>query len=63
MKILERRLSALELRKAQAVRRLHVILATDEVDRDSQIAEMVSTGLLLSSDGLLCITGRPAVRP
>jgi len=63
MKILERRLSALELRKAQAVRRVHVICATDKVDRDGQIAEMVSTGLLLSSDGLLCITGRPAVQP
>jgi hypothetical protein len=63
MNSLERRLSALELRKAQAVRRVHVICAIDEVDRDSQVAEMVSAGLLASSDGLLCITGRPAVRP
>jgi hypothetical protein len=61
VKLLERRLSVLERRKAQTVRRVHVICATDETDKDRQIAEMLATGILAASDGLLCITGRPLV--
>jgi hypothetical protein len=63
MKDIHRRLTVLELRKAQTVRRVHVICATDVADKDRQIAEMLSTGVLAASDGLLCITGRPEVRP
>jgi hypothetical protein len=62
MKLLERRLSVLERHKAQTTRQVHVICATDETDKDRQIAEMLSAGVLAASDGLLCITGRPLVR-
>jgi hypothetical protein len=61
VKLLERRLRALEHHKAQNARRIHVICASDETDKDRQIAEMLATGVLAASDGLLCITGRPLV--
>jgi hypothetical protein len=63
MKLLGRRLSALERHKFQPARRVHVICATDEADKDRQIAEKLVTGVLAASDGLLCITGRPQVWP
>ena len=63
MKALVRRLDLLEQRTARTVRRVHVICATDVADKDRQIAEMLSTGVLAASNGLLCITGRPEVRP
>jgi hypothetical protein len=63
MKMLERRLDLLEQRTTRTVRRVHVICATDGTDKDRQIAEMLASGLLASSDGLLCITGRPAGQP
>jgi hypothetical protein len=62
MKLLERRLSALERHKSQTARQVHVICASDETDKDRQISEMLATGVLAASDGLLCITGRPLVR-
>ena len=47
MKLLERRLSVLESHKAQTTRRVHVICATDETDKDRQIAEMLATGIMV----------------
>ena len=56
---LERRLTALEAGKAQAARKVQTIFATDEADKERQIAEMLLTGTLAASDGLICLTGRP----
>lgn len=57
---LSRRLAALEGRRSRANRRVAIVLATDEADRDRQVAAMLPSGVLGASDGLLCITGRPA---
>lgn len=56
---LERRLTALENRGSLARRRVAIVLAVDEADKERQIAELLSQGLMAASDGLLCITGRP----
>jgi hypothetical protein len=58
---LERRLTALEARKALASRRVVTIFAIDETDKDRQVSEMLETGTLTTADGLLCITGRPMI--
>ena len=59
MRDLERRLTALEAGKAQAARKVQTIFATDEADKERQIAEMLLTGALAASDGIICLTGRP----
>lgn len=56
---LSRRLSLLESRTGKATRRMHIVTATDEDDRDRQVAEMIASGVVQPSDGFLCLTGYP----
>ena len=42
-------------------RRMHIIMATDEVDWQRQTAALVAAGTVGLRDGFLCITGRSVV--
>lgn len=55
---LSRRLSLLEARQGNAARRMHIVMATNEDDRQRQVAELVAAAAVGPSDGFLCLTGR-----
>lgn len=55
---LSRRLLRLEGRRSNATRRMHIVTATDENDRDRQTAELLASGKAQPRDGFLCLTGR-----
>ncbi len=55
---LSRRLSLLEARQGNAARHMHIFMATNEDDRQRQVAELVAVGAVGSWDGFLCLTGR-----
>ena len=57
---LSRRLSLLESRTGKATRRMHIVTAIDEDDRDRQKAELLASGKAGPSDGFLCLTGKSA---
>lgn len=57
---LSRRLSLLESRTGKATRQMHIVVATDEDDRDRQIAAMLAADVAKPNDGFLCLTGRPS---
>jgi hypothetical protein len=59
---LSRRLALLEARQGNAARRMHIVMATNENDRQRQVAELVAAGAVGSWDGFLCLTGRPGSR-
>jgi hypothetical protein len=56
---LSRRLAMLEVRQRNAARRMHIVMATDEDDRQRQVAELVAAGAIGPLDGFVCMTGRP----
>jgi hypothetical protein len=60
VKNIERRLLLLEERRTRIDRKAVVVLATDEADRDRQVANMVAAGALAARVALVCITGRKA---
>lgn len=55
---LSRRLSLLEARQGNAARRMHIVMATNEDDRQRQVAELVAAGAVGPWDGFVCLTGR-----
>jgi hypothetical protein len=59
---ISRRLALLEARQGNAARRMHIVMATDENDRQRHVAELVAAGAVGSWDGFLCLTGRPCSR-
>lgn len=59
---LSRRLALLEARQGNAARRMHIVMATNEDDRQRQVAALVAAGAVGSWDGFLCLTGRPCSR-
>lgn len=60
---LYRRLALLEARQGTAARRVHVVTATDEHDRDQQVTELVAAGAVGPLDGFLCLTGKTPAQP
>lgn len=54
-----RRLMLLEARQGNAARRMHIVMATDEDDRQQQVDVLVAVGAVGPWDGFLCLTGRP----
>jgi hypothetical protein len=61
MKVIERRLAALEQRKSVKSRQMHIIRATDDADGRRQIAGLMAVGAVDQNDGFLCLTGRPSI--
>lgn len=61
MKVIERRLAALEQRKSVKSRQVHIIKAFDHNDSARQIAELMAVGAVDQNDGFLCLTGRPSL--
>lgn len=59
---LARRIALLEQRKGNSARRVHIVIATDDVDRDRQLAELVAAGAVHAWDGFVCVTGKPTGR-
>lgn len=59
---LSRRLALLEARQGNSARRIHIVMATDEDDRQRQVAALVAAGAVGSWDGFVCLTGRPGSR-
>ena len=58
---LARRISMLEQLHGNTPRRIHIVTATDEPDRDRQMAELVEAGVVGDRDGFLCLMGRSLV--
>lgn len=56
---LSRRLALLEARQGNAARRMHIVMATDEDDRQRQVEGLVAAGAVGQRDGFVCLTGRP----
>ena len=59
---LSRRLALLEARQGNAARRMHIVMATNDDDRQRQVAELVAAGTVGLWDGFVCLTGRLASR-
>jgi hypothetical protein len=55
---LSRRLSLLEARQSNAARRMHIVMAANEDDRQRQAAELVAAGSVGPWDGFVYLTGR-----
>lgn len=58
---LSRRLALLEARQGNTARRMHIVMATDEDDRERQVVKLIAAGAVGPWDGFVCLTGRPAV--
>jgi hypothetical protein len=58
---LARRISLLEQRQGDSPRRIHIVTATDEPDRDRQMTELVEAVVIGARDGFLCLMGKPLV--
>ena len=56
---LHQRISMLEHRQGDKRRRIHIVSATGETDRDRQMAELVGAGIVGAMDGFLCLMGKP----
>jgi hypothetical protein len=52
-----RRISLLEQHRGNCPRRIHVVTATDEPDRDRQMAKLVKAGIVGTRAGFLCLIG------
>jgi hypothetical protein len=59
---LSRRLALLETRQGNSGRRMHIVMATNDDDRQRQVAELVAAGTVGPWDGFVCLTGRLASR-
>ena len=61
MKPLARRISMLEQHRSNGSRRIHIVTAVNEIDRDQQMADLLEAGVVGARDGFLCLLGRPLV--
>ena len=59
MKCLARRISLLEQHQGNSPRRIHIVTAVDEPDRDRKMADLVEAGVIGARDGFLCLLGKP----
>jgi hypothetical protein len=55
------RISSLEQRKSSSPRRIHIVTAVDEPDRDRKMADLMDIGVVGARDGFLCLMGKPLV--
>lgn len=55
---LSRRLALLEARQGYTARRMHIVMVTDDDDRQRQMTALVTAGAVGPGDGFLCLTGR-----
>ena len=58
MKSLTRRIALLERHQGNSPRRLQIVTAVDESDRDRQMAELIGAGVFGARDGFLRLMGK-----
>jgi hypothetical protein len=51
----------LEQHHGNSTRRVHIVTATDEADRDRQMAKLVEADIIGARDGFLCLMGKSLV--
>ena len=51
----------LEQHQGNSTRRIHIVTATDEADRDRQMAKLVEADIIGAQDGFLCLMGKSLV--
>jgi hypothetical protein len=59
MKFLARRIHCWNSTRATSPRRIHIVTAVDEPDRDRKMADLVEAGVIGARDGFLCLLGKP----